>query len=133
MRMFAAVTVGSLFFVCSADDQDRRMTHRPIQQRYGIQNAYDGTTLHPDGHRSAAVPVTMNDGRTGEFVIPSGRTDPHPVYYRDDQTGDVHPVRLAPRVTRQQVIQQPRAVRYQPEPAHVNKPAWETDALIVGG
>src|ERR1700730_10289902 len=125
MRMFAAVTVGSLFFVCSADDQDRRMTHRPIQQRYGIQNAYDGTTLHPNGHRSAAVPVTMADGRTGEFVIPSGNSDPHTLYYRDDQTGDFHPVRMNGNVTRQQVAQAPRAVRYQAEPQHSKKSSWE--------
>src|ERR1700730_11528975 len=133
MRMFAAVTVGSLFFVCSADDQDRRMTHRPIQQRYGIQNAYDGTTLHPDGHRSAAVPVTLDDGRTGELVIPSSNRDAHTVYYRDDQTGDFHPVRMNDHVTRQQVVQAPRAVRYQTEPQHNNRQSWEKDALIVGG
>src|ERR1700730_4067227 len=118
MRMFAAVTVGSLLFVCSADAQDRRMTPRSIQQRYGIQNAYDGTTLHPDGHRSAAVPVTMDDGRTGEIVIPSGNRDPHAMYYRDDQSGDMHPVRMDGQLSRQQVVQAPRAVRYQTEPQH---------------
>jgi hypothetical protein len=104
-----------------------------IQQRYGIQGAYDGTFLHPDGHRSAAVPVTMDDGRTGEFVIPSDNRDPHPVYYRDDQSGDLHPVRMDKGVTRRQAVQAPRAVRYQTEPQHSKKQSWEQDALIVGG
>jgi hypothetical protein len=135
MQVFAIVTVGSLVLVCSADAQSRRRTTTvsSIQQRYGIQGAYDGTTLHPDGRRSAAVPVTMEDGRTGEFVIPSSNTGAHAVYYRDDQTGDLHPVQLNNNQTRQQVVQAPRAVRYQPEPQHRNKQSWEQDALIVGG
>jgi hypothetical protein len=71
VRALAIVAVGSLVLVCSADAQSRSRytTTQSIQQRYGIQDAYDGTTLHPDGHRSAAVPVTLDDGRTGEFVI----------------------------------------------------------------
>ena len=108
-------------------------TPQSIQQRYGVQGVYDGTTLHPNGYRSAAVPVTMDDGRTGEFVIPSARRDPHPAYYRDDQSGDLHPVRIDPNVTRQQFVQSPRATRYQPESQHSNKQPWEKDALIVGG
>jgi hypothetical protein len=108
-------------------------TPQSVQQRYGVQGTYDGSTLHPEGHRSTAVPVTMDDGRTGEFVIPSDRRDSHPVYYRDDQTGDMHPVRMDPHATRQQLAQQPRAVRYESEPQHRNKPSWERDALVVGG
>lgn len=133
VNAFAIVTVGSLVLVCSADARGRPVTPQAIQQRYGIQGAYDGTTLHPNGRRSAAVPVTMEDGRTGEFVIPSGNRDAHAVYYRDDQTGDLHPVRMNDHVTRQQVIDAPRAVRYQTEPQHHNKQSWEQDALIVGG
>jgi hypothetical protein len=140
VRMLAIVAAGSLVLVCSADAQSRSRTTtttttttRSIQERYGIQNAYDGTTLHPAGHRSAAVPVTMDDGRTGEFVIPSDRRDAHPVYYRDDQTGDMHPVRMNDHATREEVVQAPRAVRYEAEPQHNSKPSWEQDALIVGG
>jgi hypothetical protein len=132
----SAIVVGSLLLVCSANAQNRsRPTDvRSIQQRYGMQGAYDGTFLHPDGRQSAAVPVRMDDGRTGEFVIPSGSGNAHTVYYRDDQTGDLHPVRMNNnRVTRQQVVQDPRAMRYQTEPQHRNKPSWEKDALIVGG
>jgi hypothetical protein len=140
VRLFAAAITGSLLITGAADAQNRtmmpratQMTPAEIQQRYGIQGAYDGTALHPAGHRSTAVPVTMQDGRTGELVIPSGRADPHPLYYRDDQSGDFHPVRMNTRVARQQVIQAPRAVRYQAEPQHANKQSWERDALIIGG
>jgi len=128
----ALVAAASLLLVsvgCTAQAESRE----ELQHRYGIPDAYDGTRPPPDGHRSAAVPVTLDDGRTGEFVVPSDRRDAHPVYYRDDQTGDVHPVQVDPRVTREQFVQQPRAVRYEAEPQHHDKPSWEKDALIVGG
>ena len=137
VRVFAIVTVGSLLLVRSADAQSRgrATTVRAVQQRYGVQGAYDGTILHPDGRRSTAVPVTIEDGRTGELVIPSDNSDPHAVYYRDDQTGDLHPVRMDNHVTRGQIVQAPRAVRYQPEAQPSNKRSWgwAQDALVVGG
>jgi hypothetical protein len=139
----AIATVGSLLLVCSADAQSQSRsrttttttTVRSVQQRYGIQGAYDGTTLHPDGRRSTAVPVTMDDGRTGEFVIPSGRGDPNAVYYRDDQSGDLRPVRMDGQSSREDFVQAPRAVRYQPETQPSNKQSWgwAQDALVVGG
>lgn len=139
-KAFAIFAGGSLLLVCSANAQTRSRTTtnttttvHSVQQRYGIQDAYDGAVLHPDGRRSTAVPVTMDDGRTGEFVIPAGRTDPNKVYYRDDQTGNFHPVRMDPRVTRRQAVQAPRAMRYQAEPQRRNKQPWEQDALIIGG
>src|SRR5579863_8265299 len=89
----AIATAGSLIFVGSAGAQTRGRTTtttvRTVRQRYGIQGAYDGTALHPDHQRSTAVPVTMDDGRTGEFVIPSGSRDQNALYYRDDQSGDL--------------------------------------------
>lgn len=75
----------------------------------------------------------MEDCRTGELVIPSDNRDPHPVHYRDDQTGDPHPLQMDGHATRQQVVRAPRAVRYQSEPQHEQKQSWEQDALIVGG
>jgi hypothetical protein len=138
LRNALLAVAGSLIVVGSVSAQQRRApssyTPDTVQRRYGVRGAYDGTTLHPDGRRSTAVPVTMDDGRTGEFVIPADRRqDPHPAYYRDDQTGDMHPVRIDPRVTRQQFVQSPRAVRYQAETQHSNRQPWEKDALIVGG
>jgi len=49
----------------------------------------------------------------GRVCHPSDRSDSHRVYYRDDESGDVHPVNVAPGVTREQFIQQPRAVLYE--------------------
>jgi hypothetical protein len=134
LKISALAALSSLIVVSSVSAQRRApaQTSASMQQRYGVQGTYDGTMLHPDGHHSTAVPVSMDDGRTGEFVIPSDRRDAHSAYYRDDQSGDMHPVRIAPHVTRQQFVQNPRATRYQPEPRHGNKPSWEKDALIVG-
>jgi hypothetical protein len=137
LKVVAMAGLGSLIAVASVSAQQQRRPQSPtpesIQKRYGIQGVYDGTALHPANHRSAAVPVTMDDGRTGEFVIPSDRrSDPHAAYYRDDQSGDMHPVQIDPRTTRQQFVQNPRAMRYQPETHHGNQQGWEKDALIVG-
>jgi hypothetical protein len=135
IKVSALAILASVIIVGPVSAQRRAPSQTPesIRQRYGVQGTYDGTMLHPDGHRSTAVPVTMDDGRTGEFVIPSDKRDAHPAYYRDDQTGDLHPVHIAPHVTRQQFVQSPRAGRYQSEPKRRNAPSWEKDALIVGG
>jgi hypothetical protein len=135
LKVFTFVSVGSLLLVCSAGAQTRNKTTtvQSVQQNYGIQGAYDGTFLHPAHSASTAVPVTMEDGRTGEIVVPNNKNDPHPVYYRDDETGGFHPVTMDPHATRQQVVASPHAVKYQPETQHPNKTAWEDDALVVGG
>jgi hypothetical protein len=139
LQTLAIAAVGNLLLAGSARAQSRSRTTtttvRSVQQRYGIQDAYDGTMLHPDGRRSTAVPVTMDDGRTGEFVIPSGKQDPNAVYYRDDQTGELRPVRMDGHMTRKEFVQAPRAVRYQPETQPRNKQSWgwAQDALVVGG
>jgi hypothetical protein len=126
------VALGSLFIASAAGAQSR--DPRYIQRRYGVQGAYTATTAYLNGRRSTVVPVTLNDGRTGQLVIPQNRrrTDPHALYYRDS-SGNFHPVRVNRSVTRQQLTQAPRAVRYEPEPRHRNKRSWEKDALIVGG
>ena len=131
MRTIVMVTVGSLLIASSASALTRNP--RYIQQRYGIRGAYTDTTRYPNRRPSTVIPVTLNDGRTGHLVIPQypSRTDPHTLYYRD-ATG-LHPVRLNPNATRRDLMQAPRALRYQPEPQHRNKHSWEKDALIVGG
>ena len=70
LNLCALVAASSLLCIgCSANAE----TPGELERQYGIHDAYDGTALHPDGHRSSAVPVTMDDGRTGEFVVPSDR------------------------------------------------------------
>ena len=75
ITVVAILAVGCFVMAGSAGAQGRTMTPRSIQQRYGVQGAYNGTSLHPDGRQSTAVPITLDDGRTGELVIPSGTTD----------------------------------------------------------
>ena len=58
------LVVGAFFavviFVGASDARAQRRTSatpstpEAIQQRYGVQGTYDGTTLHPAGHRSAS-------------------------------------------------------------------------------
>jgi hypothetical protein len=129
LMTLAIAAFGSLFIAGSAGALTRDPHY--IQRRYGVHTA---TTTYLNGRRSTIIPVTLNDGRTGQLVIPQARrrTDPHALYYRD-ANGDFHPVRVNANVTRQQLIQGPRAVRYQPEPRHRHKQSWERDALIVGG
>jgi hypothetical protein len=131
-RFFTTLAIaacGSLFIASSADALNRDPHY--IQRRYGVPTA---TTTYLNGRRSTVIPVTLNDGRTGQLVIPQERrrTDPHVLYYRD-ANGNFHPVRVNANVTRQQLIQRPRAVRYEPEPRHRHRQSWEKDALIVGG
>jgi len=103
-RMFLVTMFATIAVAASANAQHRTQTPAPtpqsLQQRYGVQGTYDGTFLHPDGHRSAAVPVSMEDGRNGELVIPADRRDSHSMYYRDDVTGEMHPVKVDPHATR---------------------------------
>ena len=89
--MTSSVAVGLMLVADSASAQQRDAAS--VSTRYGVPT-YDGRFLHPQGYQSAAVPVRMDDGRTGQFAIPQGRRDPHGPYYRDDQTGDSYPVQL---------------------------------------
>jgi hypothetical protein len=132
LRMVAGLILGSLFIANSASALSR--DPRYVQQHYGVQGAYTDTTIHPNGRPSTVIPVRMDDGRTGELVIPQDTrpTDPHALYYRD-ANGEFHPVRVDGNTTRQQLTRAPRAVQYQPEPRHRNKQSFEKDALIVGG
>jgi hypothetical protein len=131
-RFFTTLAIaacGSLFITSSAAALDRDPHY--IQRRYGVHTA---TTAYVNGRRSTIIPVTLSDGRTGQLVIPQvhRRTDPHALYYRD-AFGDFHPVRMNTYVTRQQLIREPRVIRYQSEPRHRHRQQWEKDALIVGG
>jgi hypothetical protein len=129
LTTLAIAAFGSLLIAGSASALTRDSQY--IQRVYGVNTA---TTAVVNGRRSTVIPVTLNDGRTGQLVIPEVRraTDPHALYYRD-ASGAFHPVRVNANVTRQQLISGPRAVRYQAEPQHRNKQSWEKDALIVGG
>jgi hypothetical protein len=131
LQTLAIATFGSLLIASSAGALTRDPHY--IQRRYGVQGAYTDRTIYPNGRPSTVVPVRLNDGRTAQLVIPqdSRRTDPHTLYYRD-ATG-FHPVRVNSNVTREQLRQGPRVVRYQTEPRHRNRQSWEKDALLVGG
>jgi uncharacterized protein YcfJ len=78
------------------------------------------------------VPVTLADGRQAQLVIPvQTRNEPHTLYLRD--TNGIYPVQVADRTSRDQIVQSPRVVARQAEPAHSHKRSFEKEALIVGG
>jgi hypothetical protein len=87
------VVMGGVGLTClNAQAQQRRQTQQSrdvqtYQQRYGVQGGYNTSVLHPDGRPTAAIPVYVEEGRTGsgELLIPQS-SDPHTLYYRDDGT-----------------------------------------------
>jgi hypothetical protein len=105
-----------------------------IQQKYGVQGGYHTSTLHPQGQPTAAIPVYLDDGRngSGELLIPQN-SDSHGLYYRDDGSGEVYPVHVAPGTDRRQLVQNPRIQRYEHEAQHGKSASWEKDALVIGG
>ena len=135
----ALVVVGGIALTCpdANAQQGRPQQGRDVQtfqQRYGVQGGYNTSTLHPEGRPTAAIPVYLDDGRngSGELLIPQ-TSEPHRLYYRDDGSGEVYPVHVAPGTNRRQLVQNPRIQRYAPEAQHPNRASWEKDALIIGG
>jgi hypothetical protein len=109
------------------------VTPDQLQQQYGISDAYAGDVATSDGAlRGTLVPVTLADGRKAQLFVPQpSRNEAHHVYLHDEQ--GLHPVRLKPNATRDQIASAPAVVDAQPEPAHKQKRSWEKDALIIGG
>ena len=109
------------------------MTPQNIEQQYGVSGAYTDTVVTPDGSlKGTMVPVTLADGRKAQLFIPAGpASQSHPVYLRESD--GLHPVRVQPNVTREEIARSPAVVAAQPEPAHSKKRSWEKEALIIGG
>ena len=116
---------------CSRDAQ--AVTPQQLQQQYGISDAYAGQVTTSDGSvRGTLVPVTLQDGRRVELLIPNRRSaEPHTAYLRDDQ--GLHPVELQPNATRDQLVSSPRVVSQRVEAAHPRHRSWEKELLIIGG
>src|ERR1700681_2362636 len=111
----ALVVVGGIGLTCHANAQQGRpqegrpQQHRDVQtfqQKYVVQGGYNTSALHPEGRPTAAIPVYLDDGRngSGELLVPQ-TSEPHSLYYRDDGSGEVYPVRVAPGTNRRQLIQ----------------------------
>ena len=127
----AVVMCAAAMSACSRDVQ--AMSPQQVEQQYGISGAYSDTLITPDGSlKGTVVPVTLADGRRAQLVIPVQRRDePHTIYLRD--ADGIHPVQLADRVSREEVLRSPGVVGRRAEPAHRNKRSFEKEALIVGG
>jgi hypothetical protein len=133
LLLFAASVVActAVTSACSRDVQ--AMSPQQIEQQYGVSGAYSDTLVTPDGSlKGTVVPVTLADGRHAQLVIPTQRRDePHAIYLSD--ADGIHPVQIADRATRDQVVQSPGVVGRRAEPAHPKKRSFEKEALIVGG
>ena len=116
---------------CSRDVD--AMTPQHIEQQYGVAGAYAGTVATTDGTlKGTLVPVTLADGRTAQLFIPAKQArEPHAVYLKESD--GLHPVRVKPNVTREQITRAPAVIETQSEPAHKDKRSWEKEALIIGG
>ncbi len=125
--------IGTLFIAgCSRDVG--AVTPQQIENEYGIAGAHAGTAVAgADGSiRGTLVPVTLEDGRKAQLVIPArSQNEPHAVYLQDEQ--GLHPVEVSPSADRAQVQSAPRVVARRAEPQHANKRSWEQEALIIGG
>jgi hypothetical protein len=87
------------------------VTPDQLQQQYGISDAYAGDVATSDGAiRGTLVPVTLADGRKAQLFVPQqSRNEAHHVYLHDEQ--GLHPVRLKPNATRDQIASAPAVVR----------------------
>jgi len=114
--------------------RDQSANPRWIQEKYGL-TAYADSVPTPDGSiRATIVPVTLEDGRKAQLIVPQARSD-YPVYLRDEE--GVKPVmvdrsvdrerfvRSRPVVVERRVTEQPRQVR--------RKRSTEKEILIVAG
>ena len=137
--LVSAFVIGGMWLLGPDGMAQQRRPHQArdvqrFQQRYGVQGGYNTSTLHPAGRPTAAIPVYLDEGRngSGELLIPQD-SESHSLYYRDDGSGEVYPIRVAPGTNRRTLVQNPRIQRYVPEPQHGKRASWEKDALIIGG
>src|SRR5262249_50269292 len=116
---------------CSRDTA--AMTPERVEKQYGVADARKGEGTTENGSvRGTLVPVTLDDGRRAQLVIPESRRDqPHAVYLHDDQ--GLHPVEVSRDADREQVRRSPHIVGRHAEREHPNKRSWEREALIIGG
>jgi hypothetical protein len=117
---------------CTKRADATSISPQALQDKYGITDAYTGQVATPDGAiHGTIVPVTLQDGRKAELIVPDGSQEYHPAYFRDDQ--GVHPIALQQGATREAVVSTPQVVARQTEHVHPRRPSWERDVLLVGG
>jgi hypothetical protein len=116
---------------CSRDSA--AMTPEQVESQYGVAGVHTGEVPTENGSvRGTLVPVTLEDGRRAQLLIPaSARDEPHPVYLQDEQ--GLHPIEVSPEANRDEIQRAPRVVGRHTEPQHSNKRSWEKEALMIGG
>lgn len=127
------VAIASLTAACGTTTD--AMSPDRLEERYGVAGSYNGTITTPEGSIAATVvPITLEDGRKAQFVIPAKTSNGlHRVYYREPD-GALYPVHVDENVPREQVVSGPAVVARRPETStRRKKRSWEKEALIIGG
>jgi hypothetical protein len=137
-RPLLAVILAGATFASVACDRSPSRTPQWLEQKYGVTTAYaDSITTPDDGSmRATIIPVTLEDGRKAQLIVPQQRRTDYPVYLRDEE--GVKPVVLADQRTTRDEFVQSRPVlveRRTVAPARPvrKKRSLQKEILIVGG
>lgn len=134
-RVLALLMMAALIVpACSKANAD--YDPKAIEAKYGLTGAFiDDVSTEEGTVKATIVPMTWEDGRKVQLVIPHKRIDDqHEVFLRDGIT--ITPLELSDRqIARQQFVQSRPAVveRRAATTTHKNKRSWEKEVLIVGG
>ena len=134
-RVLALIVMGALIVAaCSKANAD--YDPRAIEAKYGLTGAFiDDVSTEEGAVKATIVPMTWDDGRQVQLIIPHQRIDDeHEVFLRDGIT--ITPLELSDKqIARRQFVESKPAVveRRAPAATHRNKRSWEKEVLIVGG
>lgn len=133
-RILALVMMTALTaWACSTTKADYDPT--VIETKYGLTGAFiDDVTTEEGTIKATIVPMTWEDGRKVQLVIPHQRIDDeHEVFMRDGIT--ITPIELSnPKLARNDFVRSsPTVVERRPAVSHPKKRSWEKEVLIVGG
>lgn len=108
---------------------------KAIETKYGLTGAFvDDVSTEEGTVKATIVPMTWEDGRKVQLVIPHQRIDDqHEVFLRDGIT--ITPLELSDKqIARHEFVQsRPAVVERRASTTAHKKRSWEKEVLIVGG